>query len=102
MSDLFSRLARSTILRTTYGYRIQEENDPYVQLLEKAAKNFTIATKAGNFLVNIFPSLLKLPHWAPGTGFRKVAKEWRSDTEAMVELPYANCLKGIVCPALFH
>jgi len=66
--------------------------------MEKAGENFTTATKPGSFLVNIFPFLLKIPEWAPGTAFKKIAKGWRRDTEMMVELPYADCLKGIVSP----
>jgi len=69
--------------------------------MEKAGENFTSATKPGSFLVNTFPLLLNFPEWAPGTGFRKIAKGWRRDTDLMVDLPYANCLKGLVCPSHF-
>ena len=92
----FFRLAKGTTLRATYGYRMQGGNDPYVKLMEKAGENFTAAAKPGTFFVNIFPILLKFPQWAPGTGFRKIAEEWRRDTDLMVELPYATCLKGLV------
>lgn len=37
------------VLRITYGIEVQEEEDPFVTLIEKANDNFNIATAPGKF-----------------------------------------------------
>jgi cytochrome P450 len=75
-------------LRLTYGYEVQDGEDPFVNLIEKANNNFNAATVPGAFPVDFVPSLKKLPEWFPGTGFLKTAREWVKDTNKMVEVPY--------------
>lgn len=85
-------------MRITYGIEVQEHDDPFVSLIEHANDNFSIATKAGQFLVDVFPSLRFIPEWFPGAGFKRQAREWRKDMEAMVEVPYAETKNQMVIP----
>ncbi|CAE6364756.1 unnamed protein product [Rhizoctonia solani] len=41
-----------------------------------------------NFFVNIFPSLTHTPDWFPGTGWKRVAREWRAFKDYAQTVPY--------------
>jgi hypothetical protein len=41
------RLTGAIILRITYGIEVQEEEDPFVTLIEDANDNFNVATTPG-------------------------------------------------------
>ncbi|KAJ7059778.1 cytochrome P450 [Mycena amicta] len=80
------KLTGAIILRITYGIEVQEEDDPFVSLIEKANDNFSAATAPGAFMVDVFPSLLYIPELlAP---FKQKAKVWARATTNMVEAPY--------------
>ena len=82
------RHAGGIILRLTYGYQVQDGEDPFVNLIEKANNNFNAATVPGAFPVDFFPILKRLPEWLPGCGFLRTARLWAKDTAAMVNVPY--------------
>ncbi|KAF5309807.1 hypothetical protein D9611_013581 [Ephemerocybe angulata] len=82
------KLTGGIILKITYGYDVQDGNDPFVDLIEGANESFNIASKPGNFMVDVFPSLKNLPSWFPGAGFLETAARWKKNTDAMVEVPY--------------
>ncbi|TFK26029.1 OrdA protein [Coprinopsis marcescibilis] len=92
-SDLMGeirKLAGGIILRIAYGYDVNVQGrDEFVDLIEGANENFNVASVPGAFLVDLFPSLLNLPEWLPGMGWRETAKRWRKDTDAMVAAPYS-------------
>ncbi|PPQ88179.1 hypothetical protein CVT25_005144 [Psilocybe cyanescens] len=64
------------IMRVTYGYYIQSEDDPYLTVVLAAMTNFSKATAPGTFLVDFIPALKYMPRWMPGSGFLKTAEEW--------------------------
>ncbi|KAI0789549.1 OrdA protein [Abortiporus biennis] len=79
------------IMQLTYGYEVQDSDpkgDPFINLIEHANSNFNKASTPGVFLVDVFPSLRFLPEWLPGMGFKKLARDWKKDTDAMVQVPY--------------
>lgn len=45
----------ANIMRISYGYEIQEKNDPFVRLADQAADHFIQSTTLSAFLVNIIP-----------------------------------------------
>ncbi|KAG8704975.1 hypothetical protein FRC08_001915 [Ceratobasidium sp. 394] len=75
--------AGATVLKLAYGYDVQDRNDPFIVLADKAVGMFSIVTTPGAFLVDTFPLLRYLP-WAP---FKAKAKEWRKLLWDLVELP---------------
>jgi len=81
------KLTGSIILRITYGIDVvQDGDDPFVALIEKANDNFNAATAPGAFMVDVFPSLLYVPELlAP---FKQKARIWARATKNMVEAPY--------------
>ncbi|KAG7451824.1 cytochrome P450 [Guyanagaster necrorhizus] len=78
-----SRMNVANIMQITYEYEIQEGNDPFVQLADQAAHDFTLSTTPGTFSVNLIPI-----YWFPGAGLKQTAKEWRSTLHEMVKKPY--------------
>ncbi|KAF8814867.1 cytochrome P450 [Phlegmacium glaucopus] len=82
------KLAGGIILKLTYGYQVQDGEDPFINLIEKANTNFNAATVPGAYIVDFFPIIKNLPEWLPGSGFLQTARLWAKDTTAMVDVPY--------------
>ncbi|KAJ6626137.1 cytochrome P450 [Mycena sp. CBHHK59/15] len=81
-------MAGMVILSTTYGIDVLPENDPYVDISEKALHAMACAGDSGAYLVDSFPILRYVPDWFPGAGFKRQAKEWYNVVSAMPILPY--------------
>ncbi|CAL1702358.1 unnamed protein product [Somion occarium] len=82
------KTAGAIILMMAYGYAVEEDEDPYVNQVDKAVTEFTIVTTPGAFLVDVLPVLRYLPSWFPGAGFQRIASEWREDLRQMADIPY--------------
>ncbi|KAJ8590892.1 cytochrome P450 [Rhizopogon salebrosus TDB-379] len=80
--------AGAIILRISHGYEVKENNDPFVDLADRATYQFSCSTATGAFMVDIIPSLAKVPEWFPGAGFKRIAREWHETLEEMVSAPY--------------
>ena len=48
------------------------------------------------FYLLIFETVMKMPSWMPGAGFKRQAREWRIPTLAMVERPFEKVKKDLV------
>ncbi|KAK7692050.1 hypothetical protein QCA50_005455 [Cerrena zonata] len=83
------KTASGIIMKITYGYSVTEGKDPYVDIVDKAMENFSVTTTPGAFLVDVLPILRYVPSWVPGAKFQKLATEWRAETMAMAETPFA-------------
>jgi hypothetical protein len=82
------RTAGAIILRITYGYELQGDDDPLVNLVDRAVSQFSLSTTPGTWLVDVLPFLKHIPAWVPGAGFKRTAKEWNDTLDDMVETPY--------------
>ncbi|KAG1747567.1 cytochrome P450 [Suillus lakei] len=80
--------AGAIILRISHGYEVKENNDPFVDLADRALDNLSQAAAPGAFMVDILPLLAKVPAWFPGAGFKRTAREWRETLEEMVSAPH--------------
>ncbi|KAG1833631.1 cytochrome P450 [Suillus subalutaceus] len=80
--------AGAIILRISHGYKVKENNDPFVDLADRAMAQASQATAPGAFMVDIMPFLAKVPVWFPGAGFKRIAREWRETLEEMVSAPH--------------
>ncbi|KAG7446976.1 cytochrome P450 [Guyanagaster necrorhizus] len=89
LNESLRKTSGSIILKVTYGIDVQEENDPFVKLIESSNTNFGIATTPGTFLVDNFPALRHLPENWPGAGFKRLAKKWAEIFDNVIEVPYA-------------
>ncbi|KAG0702315.1 cytochrome P450 [Suillus ampliporus] len=80
--------AGAIILRISHGYEVKENNDPFVDLADRALDYFSWSTAPGAFMVDIVPSLAKVPEWFPGAGFKRIAREWRKTVDELAAAPY--------------
>ncbi|TFK48071.1 cytochrome P450 [Heliocybe sulcata] len=83
------------IVATTYGLDVNDVNDPYVTISEKAMQGASAGFVPGAFLVNDFPVLKYVPACFPGAAFQRKAKEWKKATEAMFHKPFEAVKAGI-------
>ena len=87
ISDRFHRRIGIIIIRTTYGYYIQDENDPFLTTPLTAMENFSKATQPGNFLVDFIP----ICKWNEGSTFAcpnsRPCSEKRSSLDAWFWIP---------------
>ncbi|GJJ06153.1 hypothetical protein Clacol_000342 [Clathrus columnatus] len=83
------------VMEITYGIKTSLNNDPYVELAERALESFTQVSAPGAHLVDIIPILKYIPSWVPGAGFQKKAKTLREEFNAMITIPFA-----VVKPAI--
>ena len=81
----------------TYGYKIQENDDYFVNVVDKAIANFALATSPGTFLMDIIPILGYLPKWSPGLRrYWELVATWRRETFRMVDEPYEYVKRQMV------
>ncbi|KAJ7593037.1 cytochrome P450 [Mycena floridula] len=84
-------LSGAIIMKLTYGIDSEaKEQTDFVELIERANDNFSIATTPGSFLVDVFPLLRHAPSWVP---FKKLAQKFRAAFDDMVQIPYTHALK---------
>ncbi|KAK0242387.1 cytochrome P450 [Armillaria nabsnona] len=82
------KTAGAVVLRISHGYEVKENDDPFVRLADQATEQFSAATKAGAFIVDLVPALRYVPDWFPGAGFKQRAKAWAATLQEMVEQPH--------------
>ncbi|KAF7368779.1 Cytochrome P450 [Mycena venus] len=88
--DHTRRYAGGLTLSVVYGYEAVASNDKFLNLGEECVDLLSnkIASGGGIWPVDIFPSLKRLPTWAPGSGFLLKAAEWKAKMEEFVDQPY--------------
>ncbi|KAF8198529.1 cytochrome P450 [Pholiota molesta] len=79
-------------LSLAYGIKLDELNDPYVNLAHAAGDSITQAAISGAFLVDFIPMLKYVPEYFPGAGWKKKVKAWRKIQEDFRELPFQATL----------
>ncbi|KAG2077736.1 cytochrome P450 [Suillus decipiens] len=80
--------AGAVILRISHGYEVKENNDPFIDLADRALDQWSHSTAPGAFFADVVPFLVKVPEWFPGAGFKRLAREWHDTLEEMVSAPY--------------
>ncbi|KAF8124761.1 cytochrome P450 [Boletus edulis] len=63
------------VLKTIYGYTVQEGRDPFIELARKLVTIVSLVEAPGAFLLNVIPALRYIPKWLPGMRFLKDAKK---------------------------
>ncbi|KAF9498666.1 cytochrome P450 [Pleurotus eryngii] len=96
LSSHIRQAVGSVTLRITHGYETREANDPFIELADKATKQFSLATAPGGWMVDFIPWLRHVPDWVPGTEFKQKAKAWSCTLNAMVDQPFEFVRKQMV------
>ncbi|KDR66540.1 hypothetical protein GALMADRAFT_259045 [Galerina marginata CBS 339.88] len=82
-------------LAMAYGLPVQNSDDPFVNLVQRATASIGEAATPGAFLVDIIPILKYVPEFVPGAGFKKKARIWRKLQEDMLEVPYEETIRNM-------
>ncbi|KAF8668105.1 cytochrome P450 family [Rhizoctonia solani] len=92
--EFFFTLA-STMFQVGYGYQLKGLDDPFFENARQTIHNFTEAAMFTSklkdnedFFVNIFPMMIHIPDWFPGTGWKRTGHEWRRIKEKAMEEPF--------------
>ncbi|KAF7324964.1 Cytochrome P450 [Mycena kentingensis (nom. inval.)] len=88
--DHTRRYAGGLTLSVVYGYSPSGNDDAFLALGEECVDLLAnkIASGGGIWPVDIFPSLKRLPTWAPGSGFLLKAKAWKARMDEFTDAPY--------------
>ncbi|KAF8871010.1 cytochrome P450 [Infundibulicybe gibba] len=78
----------ATIMDVTYGIKVKEKNDSYVETVETSLEGIVAAGVPGAFLVDFMPILKYVPGWMPGAGFKRKAAYWRDANYKTREKPW--------------
>ncbi|KAJ5750727.1 cytochrome P450 oxidoreductase OrdA-like protein [Penicillium manginii] len=77
------------VLKLSYGYTIEShDRDPLVDLVDKAMEEFIVVMLPLTWLVDFIPMLRHLPSWFPGVGFKEKAKQYKTKSTALSDVPY--------------
>ncbi|KAF8760953.1 cytochrome P450 [Rhizoctonia solani] len=66
----------SLMLQVAYGYEPQSSDDHFFKTAQSAFEHGVQAAMQTNFLVNVFPIMLHIPAWIPGTNWKRLGREW--------------------------
>ncbi|CCO36967.1 O-methylsterigmatocystin oxidoreductase Short=OMST oxidoreductase [Rhizoctonia solani AG-1 IB] len=78
--EFFLTLA-GTLMHSIYGYKLESMDDPFVIEARKAVDRIAQAAMP---TINLFPSLVYVPGWFPGAGWKRTAREWREQHRKVV------------------
>ncbi|KAF5377278.1 hypothetical protein D9615_006445 [Tricholomella constricta] len=97
------QVVAAIVFQISHGYTVRDDNDPLVELAERATLEFSLATAPGAFVVDLLPVLQYIPDWFPGAGFKKTAKAWRQTAIRLKDDPYEHIKeqveKGVAVPS---
>ncbi|TFK56140.1 cytochrome P450 [Heliocybe sulcata] len=104
IADHIRWTAGSIILELAYGYKVKEESDPIVNVVDQATEQFSLATAPGAFLVDVIPALRHVPEWLPGADWKKKAASWSRTLTDMVNVPLdfvqRQMAAGVAAPSI--
>ncbi|KZT19016.1 cytochrome P450, partial [Neolentinus lepideus HHB14362 ss-1] len=98
------RTAGAIILQITYGYEVEDVDDPIVRIVDEATDQFSELLRPGAYLVDTLPILRYMPDWFPGAKFKQTARAYAVTLRDMVDVPFgfthAQVLEGVARPSL--
>ncbi len=66
-------------MRIVYGVDLTTGDKTHYKLVKKLATIAEDISTPGRHVVEAFPFLQRLPAWAPGTGFKRLAQNWKKE-----------------------
>ncbi|KAJ8072918.1 hypothetical protein PM082_016477 [Marasmius tenuissimus] len=81
--------AGSVVLKIIYGYTLQAENDPYVQLVSHAIEAMNDASTLALFSFDFYAITQYMPSWFPGASFKQKAERWMQSNKDLKEKPWS-------------
>ncbi|THU86092.1 cytochrome P450 [Dendrothele bispora CBS 962.96] len=75
----------ASIFNVTYGYPLNSTDDTFLRQSTHVMDDFCKTAEAGVWIVDMIPQLKYMPSWMPGSGFLKIARDLRSNYEAVMK-----------------
>ncbi|KAI0336742.1 CyP450 monooxygenase [Cubamyces sp. BRFM 1775] len=94
-SEHIRYLFAATIMQIAYGINIADEEEDYVTIAEEALSAFSNLLVPGKYLVELFPSLRKIPAWFPGAQFKRDTAKGKLAVHRIRDTPWERTLKLI-------
>ncbi|KAG8687492.1 hypothetical protein FRC11_007133 [Ceratobasidium sp. 423] len=88
VKDKFFFAMGSAMLQLAYGYKPRDPQDRIFKEARLAFHNVMSAAMQTNFFVNIFPVMLSIPEWFPGTGWKRIGREYGAQQDRAKTEPY--------------
>ncbi|EIN12999.1 cytochrome P450 [Punctularia strigosozonata HHB-11173 SS5] len=85
---LIRRNAGAVILKVTYGYSVDSDDDHFVRLADDRIRISEQASAPG-WMVDSIPILKYVPSWFPGARFKRLAAKWREEVKDLCQVPFA-------------
>ncbi|GJJ12995.1 hypothetical protein Clacol_007244 [Clathrus columnatus] len=93
----------NVLLGVAYGYDVQPEDDPHIDLFERGVQLVNVGINPGTFLVNVFPILKHIPAWMPFNYAKAHGKLVRQTHRELKERPMeilrAKLASGTAAPS---
>jgi len=80
----------------SYGVKVRETNDPFIELAENTISNLVKATLPGTFIADTFYWLRHIPEGFPGTGWKAKVRELKREMHECMDVPFEASLEAIV------
>ncbi|KAJ3863973.1 cytochrome P450 [Lentinula novae-zelandiae] len=87
------RFTAATIMKITYGADVKSNDDPFVQLAQRAGSLTIQSGTPAATLVDYIPIMRYIPSWAPLAGFKRNAGIVKEAVDSMFNIPYET-VKG--------
>lgn len=104
MENLLNLFSTAIIMDVTYGQRIRSDTDPFVKLADEAGKVIRSVGAIGANILDIFPFLVYMPSWFPGTYYANLARASNPTFRAMNDRPFElvqeEMAKGTAKPSI--
>ncbi|KAF9228919.1 cytochrome P450 [Gyrodon lividus] len=85
----FTTFSSAVALSAVYDYEPSPQNDPIVQTVDQFNQVCMAGTNPGTAtLLRIFPFLLRIPDWLPGSSLKHEARNSYDWAVKMIEIPY--------------
>ncbi|KAH9897054.1 cytochrome P450 [Cubamyces lactineus] len=94
-SEHIRYLFAATIMQIAYGINIGDEKEDYITIAEEALSAFSNLFIPGKYLVELFPSMRKIPTWFPGAQFKCDAAKGKIAVHRIRDTPWERTLKLI-------
>ncbi|TCD60834.1 hypothetical protein EIP91_009423 [Steccherinum ochraceum] len=79
----------SMMLEIAYGYKSQDDDDPFVLGAKTLVENYAEASSLSNYIVSQSELLVaRVPSWVPGAGFQRKAAAWKDQANDITEKVY--------------
>ncbi|OJA20257.1 hypothetical protein AZE42_04310 [Rhizopogon vesiculosus] len=93
----FATFSSSVAMSAVYDYEVSARDDPLVRVVADALDiGLAMMTPERTMVLKLFPFLLKLPDWCPGSSIKCDAQVSTNRTNEMMDVPFRYAKQHVV------